>query len=365
MQEPHQSSTFCSRPWNELHIEEDGSVTPCCVMPSNRFPMGSNLKDYLTGQPLKDLKKALSSGEKHKNCEWCWENEKNKMSSHRRNVEKTKEGFTHVHLRLTNVCNFKCRMCNPNFSSSWEVENRKHNYFNHYYATEKDIFNDNEYLFDLLKHQIRSGSLRYINISGGEPLITDAHWKLLNFLIDNDLTNISLSYSTNLSNIHYKNVNLLDLWKNFENVTLEASCDGWGQGVEYSRTGFRRKVFLKNLAEVLPHVRVDINCVVNVYSVWTLPDIERFKEKLGIQVHYSPCYLPEFLNPQRLLSEDKKTLKQLYAGIPSLEKLYSDFIDTDLPVLGKEFIEYNKLLDVYRGTNLFDVFPVFKKYANV
>ena len=30
-----------------MHIEEDGSVTPCCVMPSNRFPMGSNIENYL------------------------------------------------------------------------------------------------------------------------------------------------------------------------------------------------------------------------------------------------------------------------------------------------------------------------------
>ena len=48
--------TYCSRPWNELHIEEDGSVTPCCVMPSNRFPMGSTLKEYIEGKPLKELK---------------------------------------------------------------------------------------------------------------------------------------------------------------------------------------------------------------------------------------------------------------------------------------------------------------------
>ena len=39
-----------------MHIEEDGSVTPCCVMPSNRFPMGNNLKEYVTGEDLKELK---------------------------------------------------------------------------------------------------------------------------------------------------------------------------------------------------------------------------------------------------------------------------------------------------------------------
>jgi uncharacterized Fe-S cluster-containing radical SAM superfamily protein len=326
--------------------------------------MGSNIENYLSSNALKNLKHDLLNNVKNSNCEWCWDNEKNNMSSHRRQLAISSDGLTHIHLRLNNVCNFKCRMCNPNFSSTWEIENRKHNYFKHTYDVTKDIFEDNEHLFDLLKTQIKSGSLKYINISGGEPLITDAHWRLLTFLVDNSLTNVSLSYSTNLSNIHYKNVNLLDLWKQFKNVTLEASCDGWGPAVEYSRTGFDRKVFLDNVAQVIKHVRLDINCVVNAYSVWTLPDIEKFREKLQIRVHYSPCYLPEFLNPQRLLREDKESLRKLYAGNRHLEKLFNDFIDTDLPTLGKDFISYNKLLDVYRGTNFFDVFPQYEKYNN-
>lgn len=363
MQEPHQSSTYCSRPWNELHIEEDGSVTPCCVMPSNRFPMGSNIKEYVEGKPLADLKSALSAGKKHKNCEWCWDNEKNNMSSHRSFEKAQGSGYTHIHLRLSNVCNFKCRMCNPSFSSTWEVENRKHGIFKVEDSTYKDIFKDNEYLFTLLKNEITSGRLTAINISGGEPLITDAHWKLLTFLIDNDLTDISLSYSTNLSNLHYKNINLLNLWSKFNSVTLEASCDGWGKAVEYSRTGFIRKTFLKNLREVITSsVRVDINCVVNIYSVWTLPEIEKFRENLGIHVHYSPCYLPEILNPQRLLREDKDKLKDLYAGNPHLEKLFIDLINTDLPVLGKKMVRFNQTLDRYRGTKFFDVFPQYEKY---
>ena len=45
---PQVFNNYCSRPWSELHIEEDGQVTPCCVMPSNRFPMGKNLKEYIT-----------------------------------------------------------------------------------------------------------------------------------------------------------------------------------------------------------------------------------------------------------------------------------------------------------------------------
>ena len=344
-----------------MHIEEDGSVTPCCVMPSNRFPMGSNIKEYLEGSELAEVKSYLTKGLKHPNCEWCWDNERHGLKSHRA-TNSISKSITHIHLRLNNVCNFKCRMCNPNFSSSWEIENKKHKYFKDQNTVKKDIFLDNEYLFDLLKTNISNGTLEFINISGGEPLITDAHWKLLTFLIDNKLTDVSLAYSTNLSNLHYKNVNLLDLWKQFKNVTLEASVDGWGPSIEYSRTGFKRETFLHNLSQVIHKVNVDINCVVNVYSVWTLPEVEKFRNRLGCKIIYSPCYLPEMLNPQRLLPSDKKDLYNLYKGNKHLERVYDNFIANDLPTLGRELVDYNLMLDSYRGTNFFEVFPQYRKY---
>ena len=56
---------FCSRPFNELHIEEDGKVTPCCVMPSNRFYFGKNLKEYIESKKLKELKTSFLKGDYH------------------------------------------------------------------------------------------------------------------------------------------------------------------------------------------------------------------------------------------------------------------------------------------------------------
>ena len=55
------SDNFCSRPFNELHIEDNGNITPCCVMPSNRFFMGNGIKNYFSGQPLQQLKQKLTN----------------------------------------------------------------------------------------------------------------------------------------------------------------------------------------------------------------------------------------------------------------------------------------------------------------
>ena len=56
-------NTFCTRPWNELHIEEDGRITPCCVMPSNSgFMAPKGIKNYLQSNELKSLKDNLKKG---------------------------------------------------------------------------------------------------------------------------------------------------------------------------------------------------------------------------------------------------------------------------------------------------------------
>ena len=339
-------------------------------MPSNRFPMGDSLQEYIKGELLKELKKSLDSGIQHPNCEWCWLNEQNKMKSHRIS-ESRGSGLKSIHIRLSNVCNFKCRMCNPSFSSTWAQENKKHNYFTKMdnEITKDAIEANGDVLFKILSSAIRSGSLKYLSISGGEPLITDSHLKLLNFLIENDLTDITLGYSTNLSNLNYKNVDLLPLWEKFTHVNLEASVDGWGPHVEYSRDGFSCKTFLTNFKKSFKFIDA-INCVVNIYSVWTLPYIERFR-KYGINIEYSPCFGPKHCNPQILLKEDKDVLFDLYKDYPELLKVFKNFIDNidssvytydKLEKTRTDMINYNLLLDSYRNTSFFDVFPMYKKY---
>ena len=81
--EPPVPSNFCVRPWTELHIEEDGKITPCCVMPSNSFPMGNSVKEYLKGDALKELRQAFLNNQKHPSCKYCWENEKYNLPTHR------------------------------------------------------------------------------------------------------------------------------------------------------------------------------------------------------------------------------------------------------------------------------------------
>ena len=123
-----------------MHIEENGNITPCCVMPSNIHFVANGIKNYQNSSTLKEIKKYFKQDKQHPHCQFCWDAERNGVRTQRNSAFVDLTKLKKIHLRFNNICNFKCRMCNPKFSSSWAEENKKHKYFVHDYKLEKDIF---------------------------------------------------------------------------------------------------------------------------------------------------------------------------------------------------------------------------------
>lgn len=55
----------------------------------------------------------------------------------------------------------------------------------------------------------------------------DGHYKLLEWCIKNNKTDVELTYNTNLSTLKYKNYDVFDLWKKFDTINLWPSVDGY------------------------------------------------------------------------------------------------------------------------------------------
>jgi len=95
------------------------------------------------------------------------------------------------------------------------------------------------------------GHLKSVYFAGGEPMLMPEHFQLLTWLHDNGRTkDIDVFYSTNLTALSYRGVELADLWKDFRLVKLSISCDGFGAVGEYQRTGFKHDEFFANLDRV-------------------------------------------------------------------------------------------------------------------
>ena len=273
-----ESNTFCILPFVHLYAEPKGEMKPCCIAGGFEEPLNlktMSIDEAFNSKQMKELRKDMFNGKRNKVCDVCYKREDTTGHSPRIDFNKNtlwklpniennyyvETQFQHIDIRFSNLCNFKCRMCNHDFSSNWYEDYYKlrpefdRNFKPKILKVSETISND------LKKHlkQVKS-----IYFAGGEPLIMPEHYEILKHLYDNtqletmfrekgedyeefQTRNISIHYNTNLSVIKYDETSLIDLWNGFYRVFLSISCDGIGKVGEYQRTGFDTKRFEDNL----------------------------------------------------------------------------------------------------------------------
>lgn len=163
--------------------------------------------------------------------------------------------------RISNLCNFKCRMCGEQLSSSWESEKRKHNLWDK--RADRWMLKENKtqldaFAKDVLEKElwsaVKSRTIEEIYWVGGEPLMWEIHWEIMDFIQKNysseEKKNITIRYNSNLSRIVYKDYSLTTLLSGFKNVNFCASIDGVGKVGEYIRTGLKFDEWLLNFKKL-------------------------------------------------------------------------------------------------------------------
>jgi len=100
---------------------------------------------------------------------------------------------------------------------------------------------------EVTTYGILSPFLSKIYFAGGEPILSDEHWSILDELIEKNYTRIKLMYNTNFTLLTYKGRNLLDTVKQFKEVVFNLSLDGIEKSFEYWRTGGKWQDIQSNL----------------------------------------------------------------------------------------------------------------------
>jgi len=260
---------FCPLPWMHLYKDTDHSVKLCCA--DRGEPLGDLSKN--TFEEIKNndefikIRKQFLNDERPERCKDCWISEDNNRHSLRTsNLHYTKtspyynefanDNINYLDFRTSNLCNLGCKICMPHFSSklaeAWDSEGlilddgsvyRKGN--KEYYTS----FHKRRVKFNDIGN-ILSPDLSRVYFAGGEPLLSDEHWTILDNLKEHGLTDISLMYNTNFTLLTYKGKDLLDYVKDFKEVELCCSLDGIGESFDYWRTGGKWETILKNLDRV-------------------------------------------------------------------------------------------------------------------
>ena len=406
------NENFCIAPWVHTYVYPNGMVSPCCQarseeLKNENYNCGSLYKNSLSeiwnSKNYKKLRKDLITFGKSEICEECYKIERSghnsmrtmfnsKFSHHIDKVKETKVDGTFDKLnivywdfRLSNVCNFKCRMCSPLLSSSWESESKKNSNFGDEFFLKDfnfDLTNlntldaetfleENSFLFDVVEE---------VYFGGGEPLLMDIHYKILKKLLQLKKYHIPISYNTNFSSLNYKNINVLDLWSIFKHLSVYISIDGAANRGELIRNGFNWKKFVQNFYEFkqkIPLSNVQVTPTVQILNSFHICDLQEKLFKLKIinkldQFYFSFLVIPNYLSVQILPNLIKKQICDRVDKhikdflIPNnasknhleLWESYKTFIFADdCQHLIPKFLKYTEALDKIRNENTKETFP--------
>ena len=135
-----------------------------------------------------------------------------------------------LELKLSNVCNFKCRMCWPKDSSKWMTDWDKVKEF--YGKGDQDYIQDIVDKNDMYKRRVMNlyerdekfvsqliGLLDHVEeleFAGGEPLMDPIHYRVLEAVPNPE--KVTLKYSTNLSIMKSGKKHVIDIWKKSQSL---------------------------------------------------------------------------------------------------------------------------------------------------
>jgi hypothetical protein len=293
------SSTFCMSPWIHFHAYPTGSAYPCCTA-DMEFPIGdmrkNTIQEIWNQEPMKQIRRQMLNERSVSACNRCYEQESigvvsgrlsaNKHHGHLINrIHETKEDgtldrfeLTYWDLRFSNLCNLSCRSCGHIFSSSWYQDQAKiagpewkktHKVLNYAGRFETDAWDQ---MVDHIEH------VEQIYFAGGEPLLMEEHYKILDELVRRKKFDVRLIYNTNFTHTNLKDKSVFEYWKLFDSVSVGASLDGSGKYGEYIRKGTDWKQVEQNRIEMLqvcPQVDFYISPTLSIMNAWHLPDFHR------------------------------------------------------------------------------------------
>jgi hypothetical protein len=325
-------NNFCLYAWEGIYINPKGQYSSCCDMtPVGKF---NSIQDFANSKQMKIIRKELLNNEQPKVCERCWRKENVGLPSSRTNInssELNRKHQTHTteetntivlwDIRDSNLCNMACRMCGTFCSSMWNQEVKKNPELQQFnpVVSDKSVLKVGELkqqdIIDTFRKNIKDVKLVYW--AGGEPLINDTHWVILQMLLDNNRSNVQLRYNTNMLKLDYKGRDAIDEWKKFTgHVGVTVSMDCIGPRAEYARHGTKWNVLENNIDRLLENFRdkTHVSITTSIYTIDNLAQTLEWCKRKGIDkvIYSNVLYTPEHLCIDLLPTEVKqKYVEQL------------------------------------------------------
>lgn len=237
----------CSGLGNEIIDEQSGESLYAHEVPIEQAFQSSHYQR---------IRKQMLAGERPPECACCWKLEDTGAVSFRQEVNRHYELDAklnqllskriaqgkydlvwHLEIRPGNICNLKCAMCQPVYSSSWQGEVRKieDKEWKREFLFETSFKDEAWWKRPKFREHLKSilPSLEFVTITGGEFTLAENHLEFLGLCAETGhASHIDLSFFTNAT---YWNPKLIKHLHKFRSVAINISADGVGSEAEYIR----------------------------------------------------------------------------------------------------------------------------------
>lgn len=334
----YNSDTFCPLPFIHVCTQRNGDFMPCgqSRQYTGHNAYGDTVETAWNSEFYKQLRLDLINGVRNKNCDFCWQyDDKKQLSRRTRNlawheareqviklVDEARQNNGAISslpeemlIKLDNTCNLKCPTCNQYQSSLHETEVNK--------MREQKIELTSWQLFVEREWQDRGrdssqpfpktimdsvNNLKEISIEGGEPFVNKQMLDLLDHCIDNDLKDIKIVTTSNLTSLTKR---VIDKLAQLNNVHLWISWDTLdSERFRFIRYPADYNHFQKNLKRLIATgIHINFSYTLSVFNaldvVTTLTELERYSVE---EIVFKPVLAPNYFSPRYLDLKTKAIL---------------------------------------------------------
>jgi sulfatase maturation enzyme AslB (radical SAM superfamily) len=273
---------YCPLPFKHAFVDSNG-ISSCCQLTRQQ----TSLDEWHTNPKLLQLQQQTLLGTAPAQCQACVTQEQLQGHSLRTDswADYNHEKFTatdidFVDYRSSNICNFKCRSCAPEFSHGIAKETRDTvglQKFNVVVA-DKTVGVDETNRTWIVNNL---SNIKRLMFTGGEPTVIPEVKLILEEVRRQNIHDLSVLITTNGS---FVDKFWYDITQEFTNLHWTVSVDAVDHAAEIVRHGTNWTTVEHNLRWLSKHARsMDINTVVSNLNVLQLAPLLRFVREIQLQ----------------------------------------------------------------------------------
>lgn len=378
------SSVYCPLPFRHAYLDP-GGIAACCMSPRS----ADSIADWPNNAQLIKMQQQLLSNEVPHSCEGCHQSEKNYGSSLRvdalrdyNNQIFTDTVIDFVDYRSSNICNFKCRSCNPVFSHGIAQEVKTSSTLQkHFHIIETKTASVTEKNQEWILNNL--SQIRRLMLTGGEPTVIPGVKKIVELVAEKYADQISLMITTNAS---FTDPFWFDITKRIPNLHWTVSIDAVGSAAEIVRYGTDWEIVNRNIHWLAQNANsLDINTVITNLNLFQLYKVLKLGRELQQESifpkgkHGDTGCRHQFhvATKPYILAVDNITPELANQAVPYLENCLKLDLDQEQrdtlsgvlasiqgfnfdPELWNRSCEYNNELDLIRNQNHNDLYLGFQ-----